>query len=60
MRHYDGEEQSPYSFGEIPEIFSQHGRCSGKAKEFWFQDKDYNIAHTYILLNCEEKIVKVF
>jgi len=48
MRHYDGEEHSPYPFGEIPKNISQPGRCSGKAKKFWFQDKDYKIAHIHI------------
>lgn len=57
-RHYDGDDQCTHSSREIPEIFSQRGRCSGKAKEFWLQDKDYHIAHTYILLNCEEILLK--
>ena len=35
-------------------IFRQHGRPAGKCVEIWLSDKDYNVAHTYVLLNCAE------
>ena len=53
-RHYDGDDQSTHHFDDIPNIFSQPGRSSGKSNEIWFQDNDYHVAHTYILMNCEE------
>lgn len=54
-RHYDGGNQGDtHQLGEIPDIFSQAGRGSGKEKEIWLQDRDLHIAQTYILLNCEQ------
>ena len=35
-------------------IFKQHGRHAGKCEEVWLDDKEYHVAHTYILLNCPE------
>ena len=35
-------------------IFRQNGRAAGKCVEIWLDDRDYHIAHTYILLNCAE------
>ena len=35
-------------------IFRQHGRPAGKCVEIWLSDKDYNVEHTYVLLNCAE------
>lgn len=52
-RHYDGGNHDDQC-SDIPDIFSQPGRGSGREKELWLQDKDHHIAHTYVLLNCEE------
>ena len=35
-------------------IFKKHGRPSGKCVEVWLDDRDYHVAHTYVLLNCAE------
>ena len=36
-------------------IFNHPGRASGKCKVLWMTDgTDFEIAHTYILLNCRE------
>ena len=35
-------------------IFRQYGRPAGKCSELWLDDKDFHVAHTYILLNCVE------
>ena len=35
-------------------IFRQHGRPVGKCVEIWLDDRDYHVAHTYVLLNCVE------
>lgn len=54
-RHYDGDiHGDTHEFDEVPDIFSQPGRGSGKEKEIWLKDKDYRIVHTYILRNCEQ------
>ncbi|XP_019085777.1 PREDICTED: uncharacterized protein LOC109130114 [Camelina sativa] len=54
-RHYDGGNQDDtHEFDGIPDIFSQAGRGSGKEIQIWLQDRDYHIAHTYILQNCDQ------
>lgn len=54
-RHYEGgDDQYTHQIGDIPDMFSQRGRSSGKAKDIWLQTKDYHHAHTYVLLNCEQ------
>jgi hypothetical protein len=35
-------------------IFKKTGRPAGKCVEVWLDDRDYQVAHTYILLNCAE------
>ncbi|XP_020865758.1 uncharacterized protein LOC110224226 [Arabidopsis lyrata subsp. lyrata] len=51
-RNDDGGVAYDYSFPDIPEIFVQDGRGSGKTKDVWLDSKDYNHAHSYVLLNC--------
>ena len=41
-------------FGAIPSIFMPSGRLSGQSVPYWLQETEYEILHTYILLNCEE------
>ncbi|XP_013594978.1 PREDICTED: uncharacterized protein LOC106303189 [Brassica oleracea var. oleracea] len=54
-RHYDGgDDQYTHQLGDVPDMFYQHGRSSGKAKDIWLQTKDFHHAHTYVLLNCEQ------
>jgi len=54
-RHYDGgNQEDTHEFDGVPDIFSQAGRGSGKESEIWLQDKDYHIAHRYILRNCDQ------
>ena len=35
-------------------IFKEHGQHAGKYVEVWLDDRDYHVAHTYILLYCPE------
>ena len=35
-------------------IFRQHRILARKCVEIWLSDKDYNVAHTYVLINCVE------
>ena len=35
-------------------IFIQLRRPAGKCVEVWLDDRDYHVAHTYVLLNCAE------
>ena len=35
-------------------IFLKPGRPAGNCVEVWLDDRDYHVAHTYILLNCAE------
>ena len=35
-------------------IFEKHGRPYGRYVDEWLNDRDYNAAHTCILLNCTE------
>ena len=35
-------------------IFKKQGRPAGACVEVWLDDRDYHVAHTYVLLNCAE------
>ena len=35
-------------------VFKKPSRPAGKCVEVWLDDRDYQVAHTYILLNCAE------
>lgn len=41
-------------FGAIPSIFLPTGRLSGHSVDNWLDETEYEILHTYILLNCDE------
>ncbi|CAA7040522.1 unnamed protein product [Microthlaspi erraticum] len=51
-RSDDGGLTYNYSFPDIPEIFVQGGRGSGKSVDVWLDSQDYKRAHSYVLLNC--------
>ena len=44
---------APY-WEPIPLIFMPTGRLSGRQVDYWLDAMEYEILHTYILLNCEE------
>ncbi|CAN6834695.1 unnamed protein product, partial [Brassica oleracea] len=50
-----------YAVVGVPEIFSQIGRLGGKSKQVWWSsEEDAHSAHTYILLNCEDPLMRYF
>jgi len=53
---YDDGGVRPFYHTFAPNIFSQIGRLSGKKREVWFTDQEYNHIHTYILRNCDDVI----
>jgi len=54
-RHVSGfVQQSIYSNDDVPTVFRHVRSGSGKSYYEWLTDDDKHIAHTYILLNCEE------
>ncbi|XP_048608650.1 uncharacterized protein LOC106385497 [Brassica napus] len=42
-----------YKYLDVPIMFQQEGRISGKSSSAWLNDEDYNILQTFLLLNCE-------
>ena len=48
-RNDEGIEQD--SVESVLSIFRQQGRPVGKFVEVWLDDRDYQLAHTYVLLN---------
>ncbi|XP_056844483.1 uncharacterized protein LOC130496438 [Raphanus sativus] len=60
-RYYDGGVAPTYAVAGVPDIFSQIGRLGGKSKEVWWSsEEDAHSAHTYILLNCEDPLIRYF
>ena len=60
-RYDDGGVAPTYAVAGVPDIFSQIGRLSGKSKEVWWSsEQDAHSAHTYILLNCEDPLIRYF
>ena len=55
-RNCGGESSSsiPTEDPDVLSIFKQMGRPLGKMSMRYMDDKEYNAAHTYILLNCPE------
>ena len=53
-RNDDQAVEQDSSSESVLSIFKQHGRHAGKCEEVWLDDKEYHVAHTYILLNCPE------
>ncbi|XP_010542099.1 PREDICTED: uncharacterized protein LOC104815415 [Tarenaya hassleriana] len=56
---YGDEDEMMFQFNQvdgcdIPAIFNQIGRLSGKSKERWLSVEEWRHAHTYVLLNCDE------
>ncbi|XP_013588715.1 PREDICTED: uncharacterized protein LOC106296987 [Brassica oleracea var. oleracea] len=52
-RHDDGGQRTVYPV-EVPTIFSQIGRVSGKGKGRRLTEQEHMHLHKYILANCEE------
>ena len=52
-RNDDGGEKPHYLY-DVPDIFAQVGRLSGKCKKRWLKDEEISHLHMYILLNCDE------
>ncbi|XP_056863252.1 uncharacterized protein LOC130510701 [Raphanus sativus] len=60
-RYDDGGVAPTYAVAGVPDIFSQIGRLGGKSKEVWWSsEEDAHSAHTYILLNCEDPLIRYF
>ena len=60
-RYDDGGVAPTYAVVGVPEIFSQIGRLGGKSKQVWWSsEEDAHSAHTYILLNCEDPLIRYF
>ena len=60
-RYDDGGVAPTYAVAGVPDIFSQIGRLGGKSKEVWWSsEQDAHSAHTYILLNCEDPLMRYF
>lgn len=53
LRHDDGGEKPFYPI-EVPTLFSQIGRLSGKPKKRRLTTDERNHLHMYILRNCDE------
>lgn len=51
---YDDGGKKPSYHTDIPKIFTEVGRLSGKQQSVWLTDEEYNHVHNYILRNCEE------
>ncbi|XP_019096480.1 PREDICTED: uncharacterized protein LOC104766666 [Camelina sativa] len=50
----DGGGEKPHYINQVPDIFSQIRRLSGKPTKRWLTEVELKHLHTYILLNCEE------
>ena len=60
-RYDDGGVAPTYAVAGVPDIFSQIGRLGGKLKEVWWSSEQHaHSAHTYILLNCEDPLMRYF
>ena len=60
-RYDDGGDAPTYAVDGVPDIFSQIERFGGKLKEVWWSsDEDAHSAHTYILLNCKDLLMRYF
>lgn len=49
----DNEIRFTYKYPDVPIMFNQVGRISGKARSAWLNDEDYNVLQTFLLLSCE-------
>lgn len=50
---YDDGAAPYYPVTDVLDIFTQIGRVGGKSKEVWLDKAFHDIAHTYVLMNCE-------
>ncbi|KAG7536933.1 Transposon En/Spm-like [Arabidopsis suecica] len=48
-----GEIRFTYFYPDVPSLFYHEGRVSGKATNGWFNDQDYTVLQTFLLLNCD-------
>ena len=53
-RNDDQAVEQASSSESVLSIFKQYGRHASESEEVWLDDKEYHVAHTYILLNCSE------
>ena len=53
-RNYGGETNSVLEGPDVISVFKQMGRPLGKMSTRYLDTREYNAAHTYILLNCPE------
>ncbi|KAL0675866.1 hypothetical protein Bca4012_003847 [Brassica carinata] len=61
IRYDDGGVAPTYAVAGVTDIFRQIGRLRGKLKEVWWSsEEDAHSAHTYILLNCEDLLMRYF
>ena len=60
-RRYDDGGLAPTYAEEVPDIFCQIGRMGGKLKEVrWSSEEDTLSAHTYVLLNIEDPLMRYY
>ncbi|WZY94215.1 hypothetical protein YC2023_066544 [Brassica napus] len=60
-RYEDGGVARTYAVAGVLDIFSQIGQLGGKSKAVWWSsEEDAHSAHTYILLNCEDPLMRYF
>ncbi|KAL0886713.1 hypothetical protein Bca101_010696 [Brassica carinata] len=60
-RYDDGGVAPTYAVAGVPDIFSQIGRLGGKLKVVWWSSEvDAHSAHIYILLNCDDPLMRYF
>ena len=53
-RNYGGESNSVLEGPDVISVFKHAGRPLGKMSVRYMDTREYNAAHTYILLNCPE------
>ena len=51
--HVPGEIRFTYFYPDVPSLFYHEGRVSGKSTNGWFNDHDYTMLQTFLLLNCD-------
>ena len=48
-----GEIRFTYFYPDVSSLFYHEGRVSGKLTNGWFNDNDYTVLQTFLLLNCD-------
>ncbi|KAL0706245.1 hypothetical protein Bca4012_072671 [Brassica carinata] len=60
-RYDDGGVPTSYEVDGVSDIFCQIEWFGGKLKEVWWScEEDKHSAHNYILLNCEDAVIRSF